>query len=104
MDLSKFKSTYPIGYSEPIPNKNKTDIYTALSKNKGIDIIVPGEVMIAKTVDPIGMVDVFTEGNPVITERRKPNKMATLGEMRRIWDNVNQELYNKLIESKYLNA
>lgn len=104
MDLSKFKSTYPIGYSEPLPRKSKADIYMALSNTKNIGEIVPGEVLIAKTVDPIGMVDIYTEGKPVITERRKPNKMATLGEMRRIWDNVNQELYNKLIESKYLNA
>ena len=104
MDLTKFKSTYPIGYSEPIQRKSKADVYMALANTKSIGEIVPGEVMIAKTVDPIGMVDIYTEGKPVIAEMRKPNKMATLGEMHLVWDHINQDLYNRLIEIKYLRA
>jgi hypothetical protein len=87
LDMSKFKSTYPEGSSCPLRKPTDERQYF-----KG------------RTVSPIGMVDIFSEKKEVITEIRKPNKMASLGEMRRIWDHVNESLYNKLIEIKYLNA
>jgi hypothetical protein len=102
VDLSKFKSTYPQGYKHKV-NKPVVDEYSALSiPMKDVDL--NNGVRIAKTVNPIGLVDIYDEKRKVITEMRKPNKMATFGEMRRIWDNVNKELYDKLVEIKYLHA
>ncbi len=104
MDLSKFKTTFPIGYKERKERViNPSDPYIKLAERKDLNIVI-GEVCIGKTTNPIGLVDVFSEDKKTITELRKPNKMATLGEMRRIWDHVNQSLYNKLIEVKYLNV
>jgi hypothetical protein len=87
LDMTKFKSTYPEGY-----------------KAKEVKETNERQYRKASTVNPIGLVDIFSEKKEVIKEIRKPNKMASLGEMRRIWDHVNESLYNKLIEIKYLNA
>ena len=104
LDMSKFKTTIPAGYKSSTTRAiNEKDPYIKLAEEKHL-VITKGEICIGKTVNPIGLVDVFSEKKEVITELRKPNKMATLGEMRRIWDHVNQDLYNKLIESLYLNA
>lgn len=87
LDMTKFKSTYPIGASSPL---RKTTNKCEFSKKSN--------------VDPIGMVDIFSEKREIISEYRKPNKMATLGEMRRFWDHIDLDLYNRLIEIKHLNS
>jgi hypothetical protein len=87
IDMTKFKSTYPDGYKTPLRKSTDDTQYRK-----------------ASTIDPIGLIDVFSEKKEVIKEIRKPNKMATLGEMLRIWDHVNVDLYNELIERRYLNA
>lgn len=87
IDMTKFKSTYPEGY------KAKEVKETNISQYRK-----------ASTISPIGLIDTFSPKKEVITEIRKPNKMATLGEMLRIWDHVNVDLYNQLIERRYLNA
>jgi len=87
IDMTKFKSTYPEGYK---PSLRKTTD--------------EGQYRKGSTISPVGLVNVFSEKKEVIKEMRKPNKMATLGEMLRIWDHVNVDLYNELIERRYLNA
>ena len=104
MDLTKFKTTYPPGFK---PTKERVDVedaYTLLAKKNDNINITPGMVKIGKSVNPIGLVDIFSEKKEVITEIRKPNKMATLGEMLLIWDRVDHDLYQKLISIKYLNS
>lgn len=106
MDLTKFKSTYPPGFK---PTKERlvdnSDAYTLLATTQSDVIdITPGVVKIGKTVNPIGLVNIFSEKREVITEIRKPNKMATLGEMLLIWDRVDHELYQRLISIKYLKS
>jgi len=104
LDMTKFKTVIPDCYKQtPERLINANDPYIKLAEEKHL-IVTKGEILIGKSISPIGLVDVFSEKKEVITEFRKPNKMATLGEMRRIWDHVNQDLYNKLIESLYLNA
>jgi len=93
MDLSKFKSTYPEGWKAPIePTVNKDDIYSLINnhKNDSLPKINKGIVCISKSVIP--------------PEIGKPNRMATYGEMTRVWDHINKELYDRLIEIKYHNA
>jgi len=85
--MTKFKSTIPEGYKPSLRKPFNENQY-----RKG------------STVNPVGLIDVFSKDKEIIKEIRKPNKMATLGEMLRIWDHVNVDLYNELIERRYLNA
>lgn len=103
MDITKFKSTYPESYTMPVRQK-KEDEYAILAQKKETIDVTPGQVQIGKSISPIGLLDVFAEKPTIITEIRKPNKMATFGEMCLIWDHINKDLYDRLIEVKYLNA
>ena len=62
----------------------REDVYSKMATNR-VDVkdIKPGIVRVCKTVVPI--------------ERRKPNKMPSLGEMLRYWGNIDQSLYNRII-------
>ena len=91
--MAKFTSTYPEGWKEPAEREDDpNDIYAQMAKNK-IDTLPEyhgGILCIAKTVEP--------------EVQGQPNKMATFGEMLKIWDHVNVELYQRLISIKYHNA
>lgn len=90
MSVTISKTIYPEGYSLAKPHQNDDDPYPKLATKKDVYEYQPGRICIAKSYTP-----------PVIG---KPNKMATFGEMLRIWDHVNVDLYQKLIAIKYLNA
>ena len=93
MDMSKFKSTFPKGWKEPKKrDNNPNDVYAQLGKMK-VDTIPDyhkGLVCIGKSVEP--------------PEIGRPNRMATLGEMLKVWDHVNEDLYKRLIFIRYHNA
>lgn len=100
-----FTSTYPKGWKISNQDRVSDNTYSQLdTKIDTIDHIKPGQVVIAKTVDPIGLVDIYDKKRRKIKKYRKPNKMVTLGEMKRIWTNFNESLYNSVISIKYLNA
>lgn len=93
MDMTKFKSTYPASWKQPKERQdNPDDVYASLAKQR-VDTIPDyhkGVVCIGKSVEP--------------KEIGQPNRMATLGEMLKVWDHVNEELYKRLIFIRYHNA
>lgn len=98
-----FKSTYPPNWKDSNKGRVSEDSYTKLNTQRtDLGSTRPGFVTVSKSIDPIGLVNVFSEEKEVIKEYRRPNKMATLGEMKAIWTNFNQELYNSVIN--YYNA
>lgn len=98
-----FKSTYPANW-KPVKERVTDDSYSRLNTNLEVKDIKPGQVVIGKTVDPIGLIDIYAEKPEVITEYRKPSKMPTLGEMKAFWTNFNKQLYDSVIAVKYTHA
>ncbi len=97
------KSTYTPNWKDSNKDRIPEDSYSKLNTQRNdLGNMKPGFVAVSKSIDPIGLIDVFSKKKEVIKEYRKPNKMATLGEMKAIWTNFNQELYNSVIN--YYNA